>query len=514
MASTFKNLSPDDKISTKTLLHEAIPITGTIVSGTYADNNIKNFSHGMFQSVYDYPYLSSSANHIFDISTGFANSSALSASTTDAAAQRAKKINIYNQMAQVLVGYDKTGSIQLFDEDGDIAAGGTKLTECMFLSFSRLLVKDEIKKGTFELSLGIGSTYAAPFASTIAIKDHKASTSFKINSPVGEYGILYATGAALDTTLTGSGDYEGYVKCGLIYYQAGVAILSSSIFKSDHAMALDAIDTTSVANDTLLRFFVPTAAGGETGNSNITEIFLDAGETTNPVEGAHRIAVGSHDSQTDAQIAAQIIHAINGTTGANVDPASSGNGQGTVGIQGITASVGSTSTKITLTATTAGTAANSITVTDTGTGAHNIVDVGTFTGGGEGGILSLATSTSRLDTDNKTIDSIMTDISISGSADALRHRIQNVQFNNTVELNSTIYFCRINHNEYNYSANPTYLSSSQIRVKENSTDNPIAYITTVGLYSADNQLLAVGKLSEPLRKDPTIEYTLRARLDY
>ena len=100
MASTFKNLSPDDKISTKTLLHEAIPITGTIVSGTYADNNIKNYSHGMFQSVYDYPYLSSSANHIFDITVGMSNSSALSASSPPAAAQQTKKFNLYNQMAQ------------------------------------------------------------------------------------------------------------------------------------------------------------------------------------------------------------------------------------------------------------------------------------------------------------------------------------------------------------------------------------------------------------------------------
>ena len=63
----FKALSAEDRVSTKTLLHEAIPITGTIVSGTYSDGNIQNFTHGMFQSVYDYPYLSSSANHIFDI---------------------------------------------------------------------------------------------------------------------------------------------------------------------------------------------------------------------------------------------------------------------------------------------------------------------------------------------------------------------------------------------------------------------------------------------------------------
>ena len=81
MATSEKKLdTTNDIVSTKTLLHEAIPLTGTIVSGTYSDNNIKNYSHGMFQSVYDYPYLSSSANHVFDITMGYAASSALSAS--------------------------------------------------------------------------------------------------------------------------------------------------------------------------------------------------------------------------------------------------------------------------------------------------------------------------------------------------------------------------------------------------------------------------------------------------
>ena len=67
MATTFKSFLNSDVTATRTLLHEAIPLTGTIVSGTYSEENIKNFSHGMFQSVYDYPYLSSSANHIFDL---------------------------------------------------------------------------------------------------------------------------------------------------------------------------------------------------------------------------------------------------------------------------------------------------------------------------------------------------------------------------------------------------------------------------------------------------------------
>ena len=53
MATIYKPFLNDDMSSTRTLLHENIPLTGTIVSGTYADNNIKNYSHGMFQSVYD-----------------------------------------------------------------------------------------------------------------------------------------------------------------------------------------------------------------------------------------------------------------------------------------------------------------------------------------------------------------------------------------------------------------------------------------------------------------------------
>ena len=97
---------------------------------------------------------------------------------------------------------------------------------------------------------------------------------------------------------------------------------------------------------------------------------------------------------------------------------------------------------------------------------------------------------------------------------AQRNRIKNISFNNTVELNSTIYFCRVAHNEFNYSSNPTYLDSSKLRVKNSTSDQPVSYITTVGLYSSDNELLAVAKLSEPLKKDPNTELTLRVRLDY
>ena len=366
MASTFKKFNTNDIVTTKTLLHESIPLTGTIVSGTYTEGNIKNFAHGMFQSVYDYPYLSSSANHIFDVAVGYAASSALSSST---ATQNSKKINIYNQMAQVLMGHDVSGSVQKFDEDGNLT-GGTKIDVAYFVNFSRLLVKDEIKKGTFELKLGVakGTTFRNANNTRLKIADTNAANNYRVNASAGEYGILYATEDTSGNVLTTD---NGTQKVGLIFYQAGVVVLTASVFKK-------------------------TSLGGVLHNSGYS----------------------SGDP---------IVHPFSNTY---------------------------------------------------------------------------------------TVDKAIVSGSISGSADALRARIVNISFNNTTELNSSIYFCRINHNDFNYSANPTYLSNSKIRVKRQASDNPVSYITTVGLYSAERELLAVGKLSEPIKNDPTQDMTLRVRLDY
>ena len=135
----------------------------------------------------------------------------------------------------------------------------------------------------------------------------------------------------------------------------------------------------------------------------------------------------------------------------------------------------------------------------------------TTTGASLNGMLSAAVGQFTLSED---YIANLTGATIQSFADNFRRRVFNMSFNNTTELNSSIYFCRVGHNDYNYSSNPTYLDGSKIRVKNNSTDTPVAYVTTVGLYSADNELMAVAKLSEPLRKDPTQNYTIRVRLDY
>lgn len=224
------------------------------------------------------------------------------------------------------------------------------------------------------MSLGVATDDASPFGSTVLVSDASGTTNYKINSPVGEYGILYSSngaGSPLQTTQTNK-------SVGFVFYQAGIVALSPSIFATSGTASPT---TTLLANQFgQLTSLVPEMRGTGSVYTNVQTLFQSG--------------------------------------------------------------------------------------------------------------------------------------SIDDANAALRNRIQNIQFNNTTELNSTIHFCRVNHNDFNYSSNPTYLSASQIRVKNLTTDAPVSYVTSVGLYSPDNELLAVAKLSEPLKKDPTQEMILRVRLDY
>lgn len=82
-------------------------------------------------------------------------------------------------------------------------------------------------------------------------------------------------------------------------------------------------------------------------------------------------------------------------------------------------------------------------------------------------------------------------------------------------ITSDFVFVRPRSAEYNYSENPSYISGSTGElVYSDFIYNPQTYITTVGLYNDTNDLLAVAKLSRPLRKDFTKEALIRVKLDF
>lgn len=355
MATTTKEFTEFDKAKIKNNVYEGVPITGSIISGTYYDENMKTYGHGMFTKVYDYPYLSSSAVPIYDITLGYSNESDLSSSTSN---QNEEKINIYNQFAQVLMGYDSTGSIVEFDQDGNIAAGGTKIREAFFVCFDRSIYKDEIKKGSYTLNLGTDSYTGSTFDTSQLLGDYGAADSYKVNSPAGEYGILYTSSATPNAS-------SGY---GLIFYQAGIAVITASVFQDD---------------------------GDRTGRGN-----------------------------------------------------------------------------------------------------SGFLTYGDMSGSGED------------------IDDMLTGNTIDNCVYSFNHRVDYHLFSNTTEIFSTAYFVRANHNEFNYSSNPTSLTGSKLVVKERKDDVPTTYITGINLHAPDGEILAVAKVSTPIKKTSESEVSFRVRLDY
>jgi hypothetical protein len=83
-------------------------------------------------------------------------------------------------------------------------------------------------------------------------------------------------------------------------------------------------------------------------------------------------------------------------------------------------------------------------------------------------------------------------------------------------VTSDFVFCRARNAEFNYSVNPSFsVSSSAGTVLFNDfVQNPNTYITSVGMYNDNNELLAVAKLSKPLKKDFTKEALVRVKLDF
>ena len=82
-------------------------------------------------------------------------------------------------------------------------------------------------------------------------------------------------------------------------------------------------------------------------------------------------------------------------------------------------------------------------------------------------------------------------------------------------ISSTHYFVRLRNRQYNYSNNPTFYNPDNgAIIQSDFKQNPRVYITTVGLFNDQNELLAVAKLSKPVPKSFDEEVLLRVRLDF
>ena len=95
-------------------------------------------------------------------------------------------------------------------------------------------------------------------------------------------------------------------------------------------------------------------------------------------------------------------------------------------------------------------------------------------------------------------------------------------FSSSYTIYETQYKCTIGESEFGFSQNPSIISSSLTGNENTSSGVPYdfatgsyfsPYVTTVGMYNNDHELLAVGKLAQPLPTSQTTDTTILVNID-
>ena len=82
-------------------------------------------------------------------------------------------------------------------------------------------------------------------------------------------------------------------------------------------------------------------------------------------------------------------------------------------------------------------------------------------------------------------------------------------------ITSQHYFCRVPNKEFNFSSNPSFATASDGSFTQSTFfKNPKTFITQIGLYNDDSELLAIAKLSKPLLKSYSREAIVKVKLDF
>ena len=91
-----------------------------------------------------------------------------------------------------------------------------------------------------------------------------------------------------------------------------------------------------------------------------------------------------------------------------------------------------------------------------------------------------------------------------------------IKWNSTLTLYENEILCRINEEEFNFTLNPSILKDSengQLPKEFIYNDEFGPYITTIGLYNENAELLAIGKLAGPIKKRSNVDLNIIVRFD-
>jgi hypothetical protein len=129
------------------------------------------------------------------------------------------------------------------------------------------------------------------------------------------------------------------------------------------------------------------------------------------------------------------------------------------------------------------------------------------TGSLTGYIPTLSSGTSGISGSNINVTKLYTSITLGATTSSFALQSQET-------VSSRYFFTRVKNSEFNYTTNPSIIDDNGNLLYTTLINNPQTFITTVGMYNDNNELLGVAKLSRPLVKDFTKESLIRIKLDY
>ena len=138
-----------------------------------------------------------------------------------------------------------------------------------------------------------------------------------------------------------------------------------------------------------------------------------------------------------------------------------------------------------------------------------------FTDDGEGNLLSGSTVVGNIIYEHGLVLIGYTGNMYGSSSIALSSGLNvTCSFQSTITIYETQYKCTITENDYNYTLNPSTVSGSNGVVYSYVTASSFApYVTTIGLYNDDQELIAVAKLAQPVPTSATTDMNIIINLD-
>lgn len=164
-----------------------------------------------------------------------------------------------------------------------------------------------------------------------------------------------------------------------------------------------------------------------------------------------------------------------------------------------------------------------------------VLDLGKITSGSQyvSGTMDAVSATGQAilgstGTQTAGVSKFIPDFVVSGSIDNVLDHVGSCRFQsgsstaftfqNVTNINSTLIFCRAASDEFCYSSNPTFTDSTSriqvIDIGQEDVQTSFTFVTGIGLYDANDNLLAMAKLSRPVQKSNERDLTFRVRIDY